>query len=292
MAKNNEEENIIDKKKIEDEITKDLREEVSTMIEIESKKTLEKMEKKILKMKNSSIRKRNLIILILLLACLFEGYIIFTNKYVIKIEDVIIKTEKKEEIKKDDKLDTNKVIKDDKWYMEKYSYLLDNIKLGDIQSLYKKDIKVVSLDSNVKLDMAYSNLNVDKTSDIIKFDEEKLENKYKELFNDEFVATNFDSNGINFIYSSKANEYKAINIDTTEIEKIENINKIYEENDRIIIETTVGFINDGKLVDSNNNIIEDDFEEEKITEYNLESYKYSFIKENDKYYFYKLEKIG
>ena len=64
---------------IKGDIKTSLYDEVSNIVEYESKKTLERMEKKIYKYKNKSILKRNIIILIFLVIIIFETKVLYDN---------------------------------------------------------------------------------------------------------------------------------------------------------------------------------------------------------------------
>ena len=301
MVKKNEEvDNKINKKQIE-EIKNNLYDEVKNMIEIESKKTLDNMGKKFIKYKNSSIRKRNFIIIILFLLAIFEGYVIFNNNYIIKLKYDNVELEKEETAKEDKVEETNKeteIVKDDNWYKENYSYLLDNIKLSNVYYLYEKNYKESDIKDNVRLDMAYSILkDVSNDNNVITISEEDIKDSYKKIFGstDNYKATNFNNNCISFIYNEDSKNYMAINTTCENIVKKEEvITKIYEENNKIIIETKVGFYDSKNLTDVDKNIIKENFDEKNIDKYldKLSSYKYTFKDNNGIYSFYKIEKLS
>ncbi len=303
----------VDKEKIVKEIKKqildDLDIEISKRIEYETKNKLDKMEKRIYKYKNSSIIKRNIIIIILLLVIIVETKILYDNDLLIiqskKQDEVNNKLEvdnKENENKEKDKIEE---IKDTKWYIENYSYLLDNIKTNlsneDKYYLYKQNYNEEAIKNTVRLNMAYQILS-DKEklvqNSVINIKETDLQSAYKRVFGslDKYTAENFNNDCVQFIYNQESRAYMAIDVSCNKniYEKIENIKNIYEEENKIIIETIVGIHN--KENNSLNNIefqtITDNYSG-NLDEYEerLNKYKYIFELKEETYYLKEINKI-
>lgn len=296
----------IDKKKVVDEIKKDvinsLDEEISKRVEYETKNKLDKMEKRIYKYKNSSIFKRNIIILLLLALIVFETKILYDNDLLLKHKnskdtDIV---EKDNKIKNKENEDKEEVKKDSKWYIDNYSYLLDNIKINleDSYYLYKDNYTEDTIDNTVRLNMSYQLLSKDKISinnSVITIDENNLKDAYKKIFGtlDKYSAENFNNDCIQFIYNENSKTYLAIDTkcQSKTTEKIEKIKKIYEEDDNIVIETIIGIHDkeNNSLTNVNGDIISDDYSN-NIDEYKTDIYKYTFKNVDQKYYIEKIEK--
>lgn len=303
----------VDKEKIVKEIKKqildDLDTEISKRIEYETKNKLDKMEKRIYKYKNSSIIKRNIIIIIFLLVIIVETKILYDNDL------LIIKSNKQDEVNNKLEVDNNKnenkekdkieEIKDTKWYIENYSYLLDNIKTNlssdDKYYLYKQNYNEETIKNTVRLNMAYQILS-DKEklvqNSVINIKETDLQSAYKRVFGslDKYTAENFNNDCVQFIYNQESKTYMAIDVSCNKniYEKIENIKNIYEEENKIIIETVVGIHN--KENNSLNNIefqtITDNYSG-NLDEYEerLNKYKYIFELKEETYYLKEINKI-
>lgn len=304
-----EETTVVDKEKLEKEIKKevkenlinDLEKQVDSLIQIK----LDKYEKKINKQKQRALLKKNIIIIILLGIVLFEGKILYDNgilnnsnyKNDVGVSDVI----DKDNISNDQQVVEDK--KDMEWYIEKYSYLLDNVKTNltgnDLTYLYKEDYKVEHIDNKVRLNMAYQLLEKDDISNkdgFLTVDSSNLKDKYKSIFGNslEFKNEDFVDNCIHFIYNEPMDKYLAVNLECAPYERNikEEIISVSEKQDKIIIETILG------IYDNKNNTIsnlDNSFNKkykDNLTEYaeKLDKFVYEFVKDADKYYFSKITK--
>ena len=287
------EETIINNKKIEKEIIKNvnkkIEEQLDNKIEILAKEKLNVMEKRFIKYKNNKIRKRNIIIILLLLVIALETKIIYDNNYKLGY--------KKETIIKKEKI--NKEEHDLDWYKKNYGYLLDNINTNfeDTAYLYKEVENENSLDNKTKLNIAYQNIkNKSSNNGIISIENSKLKEEYNKMFNDkDYKEENFDNNCINFIYNKKTNNYMAIEIECDNEKEIKKeIINVYEENDNIIIEAIVAIKDENKLENIYEETIEENYKNESLSNYkeNLNTYKYTFIKDNNSYKLDKIEKFN
>ena len=289
----------IDKEEIVKELKKELKEqlleEVTRKIDYESKKSLERVEKKILKHKNFSIFLRNIIILALLGIIIYESKILYDNNLLFKNDKV--NTDILDEVSKQpiDKEDSTPSLD---WYKEKYSYLIDNIKtnLEDTYYLYKSNYTIENLSDDIKLNMAYQLLtNEDKKieNSVISIENDKLKEAYLKIFKtlDNYKEVNFKDNCIQFVYNSSSNIYMAIdttcsvNNDTL----IRNIDDIYIKDDELVIELSVGILNNDKLSNIDGTIIGDYNNIEQLKD-KLNKYTFVFEKSNDNYYIKEIKR--
>lgn len=289
----------IQKEAIVEEIKRDIKgslyDEISNTIEYESKKTLEKMEKKIYKYKNKSIFKRNIIILIFLVIIIFETKILYDNNLLFGLNKKEETKEQKEELLNNKEIDI-KEEKDLDWYIDNYSYLLDNIKTNlneeDQFYLYEKDYNVESIKNSVKLNIAYQLLDgkIKNENGIIEIDEEYLKKSFEKVFSkDSYKSENFNNSCIQFIYNKELKKYLAIDTecDKNEFEIFRNIKNIYEEDNKIIIEVNVGLVDEEeKTLITINKKNKYDYSKENIEK--LYVYEFVFKKENDNYYLNKI----
>jgi hypothetical protein len=270
----------INKKDLVDEIKKEIKEsldkEIEKKVDYESKDKLDKMEKRIYRQKIFAIIKRDIIILILLGLSLYEAKILYDN-------GLLFGLNKKEEVKQVVKVEDNeenKEEKDSKWYIDNYSYLLDNIKTnleGEDKYYLYNNISSSDIKNTVRLNMAYQLLDVKSIDGIFRVSEDTLKEAYNKIFNiDSYISENFNNSCINFIYNKDTKTYMAIDItcenDNTEI--FRNIKNIYEEDDKIVIEAKVGILDryNNKISIINGETF--DYNEENIDK--LNTYKFIF----------------
>ena len=310
----NVEETNIDKELLVSDIKKEvlnsLDEEITKRVEFETKNKLEKMEKRIYKYKNAKIVRKNIFIILLLALIVFETKILYDNDLLLNkkktVDENIVDKENntdKEITKNEDNDNKEEVKKDLKWYIDNYSYLLDNIKtnLTDSYYLYKDNYSEDTIDIMVRLNMAYQLLSKDKiniSNSVITINENDIKDAYKKIFGslDKYSSKNFNDDCIQFIYNENSKAYLAIDTECQNkvTEKVEKIENIYEEDNNIVIETIVGVYDkeNNSLTNINGDIVSDNFSN-NIDEYkeSLDSYKYTFIKKDENYYLEKIEKI-
>lgn len=290
-------------KEIKRELIEDLDNEIVKRVEYETKNKLEKMEKRIYKYKSASIIRRNIIILILLAVIALETKVLYDNNL------LAVKSNKKQsEANNELKIDNGNEEKEEKnseWYIRNYSYLLDNIKTNiigeDKYYLYKGNYNENSISNIVRLNMSYQLLtkeNINIENSVINIKENDIKDAYKKIFGslDNYKAENFSNNCIQFIYNKDSKNYMAI--DTTCVssneELIEQIKNIYEEDNKIIIETIVGIKiqENNSLINIDGNMITDNYSN-NINEYeeSLNKYKYVFELKDKNYYLKEINKI-
>lgn len=305
MAKKNNEKlvetEIIDREKLIKEVKDEILKNLPKQVEIEVQGKLDKMEKRIYKQKQRTILKKNILIIILLLLVIFEGKILYDNGLLNN------KNNNECNIKQDNIANNENEIEDSKedlsWYIENYSYLLDNVRTNLDQYnkyyLYKENRKVEEIDNKIKLNIAYQNINKEdiiSKDGFITFEETKLREAYQTIFNTEFKNENFQDYCTDFIYNESLHKYLAIEVTCSSIENemIEEIIDIKDENNNIVITTVVGLKdkNNNNLTNIDGNIIYKNFNGD-IKNYRdkLNSYEYIFTNKDNKYYFTEIKKV-
>lgn len=311
MAKKNNttiEDTTIDKEKIEKEIKKEVKEvllgDLEKQVEVFVQSKIEKLEKKIYKQKQRALFKKNIVILILLILVIFEGKILYDNGLLNNTKvsgNIGDYTDVKKEENDGDVVSED--IKDEEWYINEYSYLLDNINTSlvgdDFTYLYNDDYNIKDISNEVKLNMAYQLIDkdsIDKKDGFIMLDSSVLEEQYKSIFGKkiDFKNEDFTSDCIHFIYNKDLDKYLAVELDCAVNDKEikEEILSIREEDGKIIISTILGIYNSK---DKTINNLDDSFSKKfkdnlKDYEKDLDSYEYTFIKEEDNYYFKSIKR--
>ena len=294
------------REELKEEIANDINEEITTMMRQE--------EKRMLRSKNFSLLKKNIVILVLFTLLLYFGYCLYDVKYfnfmkseceingtcVSKEENQIEEPEKKEE-----------VVKDKVWYKENYGYLLDEIKLNlsadnvNAYYLYSSDYKLSDIKPSYLLNMAYKKLDskmIKVNSVNVTIDGEDLRNAFQELFGSltYYKESSFSYNCLNFIYNKEKDRYvaesnKCSNKSTKHI--LEEIDDMYEEGEVLYIMTTATIYNE----DESSFYTFDRLFEPTITDVTdsdlvknsskLNKYQYQFKKSDEIYYLDSIVKL-
>ena len=308
------------KEKFKNDIIKEIRYEANTVVKDDIKEQLiidvnneikdniRKEQRKLIRQKSFKIFKKNIIILILIAIVAYFSYCLWDARYFKFMKDKTIV----EKVVKEENNEENKeieIIKDKSWYIENYGYLLDNMKLSlpmdnsNIYYLFNENYNITNIKDTIKLNLAY------------KFVENKSENEYSYIISEDemkkayfkFFGTNDNYNPVSFTVDCMQyyyNEYEKIFVaykftcDSSNPFHIkQEIKDMYEENGNIIIETVMGVYNDYNYLFNYMNLynaIATDFDGSKsILDYeaNLNTYKYTFKKLENDYYFDSIEKI-
>lgn len=290
---------IIDKDKLVSELKEsvinELEDYLINIVEDNSKNKLESMERKIYKYKNKTIRKKNIIIFFLILIIVLENYYLYDEKvfsnYLFNNHSEVINNNTKED-----------TVKDLNYYINEYGYLIDmvNTKLDNdnFNYLYRDSYKVSEIDKEIKLNISYMNIsdsNINSVNGVKTVSEDIVKSSYNKIFNDnKYEVGNFKYSCLNFIYNKNNLSYMAIDTgcdDNKEI--IKSIIDIKEKDNYIEIITLVGILKDNTLYDIENNLIESNYHNQDLSNFNdsLTKYKYTFIKDKGNYYFDSIEKI-
>lgn len=314
-------------KNLKDDIVKEIRFEANTVVKDDLKSQLvadinneikdnvRKEQRFIIRNKNFKIFRKNVLILLLICVIGYFGYCLWDAKYFKFMKNYEIVPVNRENNSPDQKVDAEvvveeQIVKDTKWYIENYGYLLKNIKMSlpmdnsNIYYLYSGNFDKSNIKDTIKLNLAYKFVeNKTETENNYSITEEEMKQAYLKLFGelDTYQANSFTVDCMQFYYNATEKIFTAFkfNCDTVSNLQIkEEIKNMYEENDYIIIETVMGVYNiDSKQLFNYINLynaVAVDFDETKnVLDYenSLNTYKYKFKKLNDNYYFDSIEKI-
>lgn len=305
----------IDREKLEKEIKKEVKEvlleDLENQVDVLIQSKVDKIERKINKQKQWALFRKNIIIILLLALVLFEGKILYDNGFLNNYKTVSNDSSNQDTNKnvdesivdeKDEQIDEENT-KNEEWYIEEYSYLLDNIKTNltkdNFTYLYKNDYSAKEIDNKIRLNIAYQLLNekdISKNDGFLSFNASSLEKTYRTIFGNDlaYKNENFANNCIEYIYNESLSKYLAIDLECeVSTKKIkEQIISIEEKDENIIITTILG-IHDTKEKTINNlaNTFSDEYKED-ISKYEkkLDKFNYKFTKVDDNYYFSSIAK--
>lgn len=300
-------ENLIDIKSLEKELDKyiedkkeelmnNLTQKIDEQIEFRVNKRMKEEEKKILRGKNSKIIRRDILIIILLLIVGYFGYCLYKVDYfhirTIEIEPNTKDTNENTEIIEEE---TKEEENDSEYYIKNYGYLVDNLQIedDDIFNLYSKKITKENISNELKLKIAYKNLNtnrllIDESNNTITFDNLDLLASAQKIFGEDITLNDetFTYNNTRFILFN--NTYIGFKEESTKTNLIYKVINANENKDNLIFEVIVAkLLEDDKLVNNKGDIIIENYKNEDISEYQdkLSSYKITYTKENDAYIF-------
>ena len=143
------------------------------------------------------------------------------------------------------------------------------------------------------IDLKFANEDKKIENSVISIENDKLKEAYLKIFKtlDNYKEVNFKDNCIQFVYNSSSNIYMAIdttcsvNNDTL----IRNIDDIYIKDDELVIELSVGILNNDKLSNIDGTIIGDYNNIEQLKD-KLNKYTFVFEKSNDNYYIKEIKR--
>lgn len=308
------------KKELKDDIIKEIRFEANTTIKDdikeqlindvnnEIKDNLRREQKCIIRSKNFKLFRKNIFILLLIAIIVYFGYCLWDVRYFNFMKDKN-STNTKQVIKNEDKEEVIEIVKDKDWYITNYGYLLDNMKLDlsydnpNIYYLYTGNYDSSTIKDTIKLNLAYKFVeNKNETDYNYTIKEDDMKSAFIKVFGniDNYNPTSFTVGCMQFYYNNNDKLYMAykFSCDSTSTLHIkEEIKDMYEENDKIIIETVMGVYDEAnKYLFNYSNLyasVAIDFDDTKSVidyEENLNTYKYTFNKNNDNYYFESIER--
>lgn len=287
--------------------TNNIKEGIIIDVNNDIKENIRLNQKMIIRSKNFKIFKKNIFILILIGIIVYFGYCLWDAKYFwfMKDKEVVIKEEKTEEVE-----EVEEIVKDKNWYITNYGYLLDYMKLdlpyenSNIYYLYNGNYNQSNIKDTIKLNLAYKFIdNKNETDYNYTIYEDDMKNAYIKLFGnlDNYNPTSFNVGCMQFYYNNIEGVYSSYKFDCESNNSLkikEEIKDMYEENDQIIIETVMGVydINNKYLFNYSNlylSIVNDFNDDMSVLNYEdkLNTYKYTFNKNGENYYFESIEKI-
>ncbi len=277
-------------------IKSELTDYMKDRIDREVSNAVEKASKKLVRHKNAIIIRRDILIVILIMICLFLGYNLYKNSDI----NIDITRGKKEESQEIDS-SSEPVKEEEKPTMqsltEKYGYLISNLQI-DEDSSYLKSFYTGDLTNELKLYFSLNNLDESKVTsedDTVYIDQKDLKEVYNNMFDGEFTPKSFKYDELNFRYLSSKELFIADgDFEKDESDIVKEIINIEEQNDGVLITTVEGLIDDGKLFNPVSG--------QQVKKYNskdkLEKHKgsltsmiYSFSKYDDNYKLVKIEAV-
>lgn len=197
----NEIDNQINNKK--EEMLKEFNEKMDEQIEIAVQKKVEQIEKKIVKTKNGKIFRRDIFIIILFVVALYLAYCLYEIGYFNKN----LENNNNNSISQNDTInaDVKEEILPASYYIEKYSYLVDNVQIPNFIQIFQNGITKDTITNNLKLQIAYKNLDETDKEDngtVISIASEKILTSYQNICGDDETIdfTNFEYENLKFLY--------------------------------------------------------------------------------------------
>lgn len=305
------------------EAIKSLQDDLDDQIRTSINKKMREEEKKIIGSKNRKIITRDIIILLLiaiigcLMYCLYDLDFyniktIVTNKEIIdnaiagktnnddNDSDNTTNSEAKDNTNEDNNAkEQKKEIKPSKYYIENYGYLVENMQIAGSNELYiyKNAISKDKIPNNIKLQIAYKNLDKDKKkteNGTVSFKTEDLQESCQKIFGKDITLDNeiFEYNNSKFLYHDDTylgflgNDEQ---VKTNIIYKIENAS---EKDDELTFEVIAAKKEENKLISiTTGQLLVEPYNGEDISTYKdiLTKYKFIFSKVEDNYYFERTE---
>lgn len=285
-----------------EEILKELSNKIDKQVEISVSKRLKEEEKKFIRGKKGKIIRRDIFIILLIIlicylcCCLYD--VNYKNIKTIITSNGNLELEKPPNSNNDEK---EKKEEFNKYYIEKYGYLVENMQiLGDSKLyIYKNKTTKYNMPNDIKLKIAYKNLIANKTiyeGKTINFKSEDLLDSYRSIFGQESILNNetftYDNN--RFIYYD--NMYLGfVENNTSDTIVLYKIDDAYIEDEKLIFEVIVASKENNTLTNVlNNKVVLENYNNEDLSEYKdkLSKHKFVFIKVNDKYYFSSIDKMN
>lgn len=276
------------------DIKNDLTEYMKDRIDKEVARAVDKSSKKLIRYKNSIIFKKNIIIVVLLIICIFLGYNLYSLSNINIDVSTVKKGVQKEETKKTEKKEVETDNKENELEnnKKKYGHLIDDIFIND-ESPYINDFYKGNLSDEVKLYLSLNIIDDEKVvseDESVYLEEDDLKESYGNFFNGEFVPKSFEYNNLKFHYLSSKSLFVADGVfekeDKTVNKEIIDINIT----DNIVITTVEGIIKDGKLYNIISGEEVKNYKSDNLAKYEKDLTKvvYYFVKSDDTY---KIDKI-
>lgn len=298
------------------EYKEDLKEEIREDVNNEVEDLVKKEEKRLIKGKNASIFKRDVVIAVFFGLLLYFGYCLYDVKYFNFMKSECERNgncyvgESNSNNEGENKEQVQEVVKDKDWYIKNYGDLLDKMKLSlsadsvSAYYLYSADRKVSEIKPSVLLNLAYKELNTKsiKTNSVsITVDGEDLKAAFEKLFGStvNYKPASFHYNCLSFKYNQEKDKYTADNekCSTANNKILEEIDDMYEEGDVLYMITNAAIYNenensffmfDNLYEPTVTGVTEEDFASNARK---LNRYQYQFKKNEEHYYLDSIIKL-
>lgn len=277
------------------EIKRELKSEIVTDI----RKDIAKEQKRLVFGKNFKIFRLSIYLIVIVGALLYLIYRLYTTDNMGVIDSRLTRPTASSDVSSQvtTKPVSTEPVRDLAYYMEKYSYIMDDMKIYNY-SLVNGSYVVANMSSADKLSMAYAQL---QSSDIVvdgiihMISDEAMKQAYNKMFGslDGYEATSFSIRNLSYAYSFNSASYIAIGDEDLSTSEVRNhIVDIKEENNKIKFTTRVYVVKNSGIynVGNMNTKIADDSETMDFSkiESRLSLVEYTFALVNDEY---RLESI-
>lgn len=284
-----------------EEFTIEIKNKIDEQIEFSVNKRMKEEEKKITRGKTGKIIRRDIAIILLLGVIGYFGYCLYDIDYFnirtkVVVENKGINEENKNEEKENSTpiKEPEKEIYDSEYYIEKYGYLVDNLNVNDsaIYTLYSTNMTKETIPNELKLKIAYKNLEdvskqIDSTNNMITLNPNDLLVSIQNVFGENATLNNemFTYNNTRFMYYN--NVYIGFQEENKEIGFLYKIIDAKEEENKLVFEIIIAKKENNNLLNSNNEIILENYNNEDIELYKeqLTNYKITYEKDNENYIF-------
>jgi len=288
------------------DITKEITNKIDEQIELKVTKRMKEEEKKIVRGKSMKIIRRDILIILLLALLGYFGYCLYKVDY-FNIRTKIVETPKENEDKKDNNNDNKTPNENDKpvvdtkpdssYYINNYSYLIDNILIDDekVFSLFSKKGTKENLSNELIQKIAYKNLDkllITINNDMITFHKDSLLESAKKIFGEDIIIKDemFNYNNTKFMYYNET--YIGLKDNDTKTGLLSKIIDAKEENNKLEFNVIITKLSDeNALLDKENNIIIENYNNEDLTIYKdkLPTFTITYENINNNYIFSSIE---
>lgn len=175
---------------------------IDEQIEFRVNKRMKEEEKNILRGKTRKIICRDIVIVCLLAIIGYFCYCLYRVDYFHIKEDITKDIQQEENPIEIEEYDSD-------YYIEKYGYLVDNLQIRDedVYYLYNEKVSLDSISNDLKLKIAYKNLDkdkivIDEENNTITFDKEVIWDSARYIFGEDVSLNDetFTYNSMRFIY--------------------------------------------------------------------------------------------
>lgn len=306
MAKkiiNQEEIDIKETKKIIDEyveeqkelLTKDLKKMVDDQVDFAVSKKMKEEEKRYIRIQRKKIFSRDFLIIVLMVTTIYFGFCLYKVDY-FNLRTVVNNPLNNDQEKERDNQDQDDE-KNNQIYIEKYSYLIDNINIDDkeIFNLYKDGTTNENISNDLKLKIAYKNLEesqLEQKDDMITFKDKDLFQSAKKIFGNKVTINNelFSYNKTKFMhYNDTYLGLKEENEPKNHVYKIISASK--EDESLVFVVILAKLSPESELLNAKDEVILKEYQDEDLEEYQekLNTYKLTFAYQKDNYIFKSIE---
>lgn len=244
------------KKSFDQEYKDTIKNDIKDEIIVDIKKDISKEQKKLTRSKSFKIFRLYIYLIIVVAALVYLLFRLYETDNLTVINEKYTKATNTNKVTETITTTTTELVKDAEYYIKNYGYLMDKIKISNVE-LVKGNTLVATMSISDKLALAYANIDASKLvvdGIIHTLDEEYIKNSYEELFGnlDDYTQSNFTVNELNYAYSSSNNSYMAIGEEKENGYVSNLLVNGYEENGVIVLEAKAYIIRNDSIYNPGN----------------------------------------